>query len=74
VGFIAGEAVEIANFFFAEMMGFKAFGCFGGLIRLYFLKDEDGMDYKMAARAYALFKIDENLAPIRVFYYAFSSA
>ena len=72
--FTAGETIKIANFFFAEMMGPKALSRLGGLIRLYSLKDEDGMDYKMAARAYALFKIDENLAPIRVFYYAFSSA
>ncbi len=74
VGFTAGEAVEIANFFFAEMMGPKALGRLGGLIRLYSLKDEDGMDHGVAARAHALSKMDENPAPIRAFYHAFSSA
>ncbi len=74
MGFIVGEAVEIANFFFAEMIRFKILNRLDNLIRLYSLKNEDGIDYKMAAKTYTFSKINENPAPIRVFYHAFSRA
>ncbi len=74
VGFAQDEAAEITNFFFVEMMGPKALGRLGSLVRLYTAELDDGMDRGAAARAQTLAEMADNPLSIRRFFNAFSKA
>jgi hypothetical protein len=70
--FSKSEAVEITNFFFADMMGPKAATRLQALLRSYTADYNDGIDRGAGARAEAAAKDDANITTVRSFFDAFA--
>jgi hypothetical protein len=70
--FSKSEAVEITNFFFADMMGPKAATRLQALLRSYTADYSDGIDRGAGARAEAAAKDEANITTVRSFFDAFA--
>lgn len=70
--FSKSEAVEITNFFFADMMGPKAATRLQALVRSYTADYNDGIDRGAGARAEAAAKDEANITTVRSFFDAFA--
>jgi hypothetical protein len=72
--FSEAELVEIANFFFGEVMGPASLARLRSLISFYNQETEHGLDVGVSARAASLAGEEETPHPLREFFMSFSKA